>query len=121
MPTQLAQERSQLIAERDQQFARLKVQAAEIIRAQDALSVLETAWRKRLTADCGDLNMAVLKYEGEVIRLALDHASGSLVKAAQSLNVSYQALAYIIDTRQRGLLRFRSKKRPRASRKAATV
>lgn len=111
-----AQERLRLIADRDNQLARLRDQAVEINRAQDALSVLETAWCKRLTGECGDLTAAVLKYEGEVIRLALDHAGRSVTKAADSLGVSYQALAYIIDTRQKELLPFRSVKRSRTAR-----
>ncbi len=56
----------------------------------------------------GDLQEKMLKYEGTLIKEALAHTNGSLTHAASLLNISYQALAYILETRQKDLLKERS-------------
>ena len=66
-----------------------------------------------------DLQREVLKYEGTVIQRALAKANGSLTRAAAMLSMSYQALAYIIESRQPDLLKERTPIRRRARRESA--
>jgi tetratricopeptide (TPR) repeat protein len=63
-----------------------------------------------------DLQSEVLKFEGRVIQRALAKANGSLTRAAASLSMSYQALAYILESRQKDLLKERSPIRRRSRR-----
>jgi hypothetical protein len=63
-----------------------------------------------------DLQGEVLKFEGRVIQRALAKANGSLTRAAASLSMSYQALAYILESRQKNLLKERSPIRRRSRR-----
>jgi transcriptional regulator with PAS, ATPase and Fis domain len=55
-----------------------------------------------------DLQSEVLKYERSLIRRALAQANGSVTRAASLLTMSYQALAYVIQTRHKDLLKDRS-------------
>lgn len=66
-----------------------------------------------------DLQSEVLKFEGRVIQRALAKANGSLTRAAASLSMSYQALAYILESRQKDLLKERTPIRRRARRESA--
>ncbi|HEV7684267.1 MAG TPA: tetratricopeptide repeat protein [Pyrinomonadaceae bacterium] len=66
-----------------------------------------------------DLQGEVLKFEGRVIQRALAKANGSLTRAAASLSMSYQALAYILESRQKDLLKDRTPIRRRSRREAA--
>lgn len=61
-----------------------------------------------------DLPAEVLKYEGTLIQRALAKANGSLTRAAAMLSMSYQALAYILESRQKDLLKERSPIRRRS-------
>ncbi len=81
---------------------------AEDATAADALEVL-------LNQPC-DLQLEVLKFEGSVIRHALAKANGSLTRAAALLSMSYQALAYILESRHKDLLKERSPIRRRSRR-----
>lgn len=65
-----------------------------------------------------DLQSEVLRYEGSLIRQALAQANGSVTRAANLLEMSYQGLAYVIGSRHKELLTERSPIR-RRSRKAA--
>jgi DNA-binding NtrC family response regulator len=65
------------------------------------------------------LQTEVLKFEGQVIRQALAKANGSLTRTAALLSMSYQALAYILESRHKELLKERTPIR-RRSRKEAT-
>jgi tetratricopeptide (TPR) repeat protein len=67
-----------------------------------------------------DLQSEVLKFEGRVIQRALGKANGSLTRAAASLSMSYQALAYILESRQKDLLKERTPIRRRARRDLAS-
>jgi len=67
-----------------------------------------------------DLPTEVLKFEGSVIREALAKANGSLTRAAALLSMSYQALAYILESRHKDLLKERSPIRRRSRKPAAT-
>jgi tetratricopeptide (TPR) repeat protein len=66
-----------------------------------------------------DLQSEVLKFEGRVIQRALAKANGSLTRAAASLSMSYQALAYILESRQKNLLKERTPIRRRSRRESA--
>jgi tetratricopeptide (TPR) repeat protein len=64
-----------------------------------------------------DLQQEMLKHEGMMIKEALAKADGSLTRAASLLTVSYQTLAYILEGRQKDLLKDRTPIRRRASKK----
>ena len=66
-----------------------------------------------------DLQQEVWKFEGGLIREALAKASGSLTRAAALLSMSYQALAYILESRHKDLLKERSPIRRRSRREPA--
>jgi tetratricopeptide (TPR) repeat protein len=66
-----------------------------------------------------DLQREVLKFEASVIQRALAKANGSLTRAAALLSMSYQALAYILESRQQDLLTERTPIRRRTRRESA--
>ncbi len=66
-----------------------------------------------------DLPSEVLKFESTLIRQALAKANGSLTRAASLLSLSYQALAYILESRHKDLLKERSPIRRRSRRERA--
>jgi tetratricopeptide (TPR) repeat protein len=68
-----------------------------------------------------DLQNELLKFEGSVIKRALAKANGSLTRAAALLSMSYQALAYILESRQKDLLNERTPIRRRSRRETATA
>ncbi|MDQ2976212.1 MAG: tetratricopeptide repeat protein [Acidobacteriota bacterium] len=66
-----------------------------------------------------DLHTEVLKFEGSLIQKALAQANGSVTRAASLLEMSYQGLAYVIESRHKDLLKQRSpvrRRTPRAQR-----
>jgi tetratricopeptide (TPR) repeat protein len=85
--------------------------AAEEANAEGSNEVL-------LNKPC-DLQQEVWKFEGSLIREALAKASGSLTRAAALLSMSYQALAYILESRHKDLLKERSPIRRRSRREPA--
>jgi tetratricopeptide (TPR) repeat protein len=68
-----------------------------------------------------DLQREVLKFEGGLVRQALAQANGSLTRAASLLGMSYQALAYVIESRHKELLKERSPIRRRSRRERETA
>lgn len=88
------------------------VKGEDVSADEDAIEIL-------LNKPCV-LQTEVLKFEGRVIRQALSKANGSLTRAAAMLSMSYQALAYILESRHKELLKERSPIR-RRSRKEATT
>ncbi len=66
-----------------------------------------------------DLPSEVLKFESTLIRQALAKANGSLTRAASLLSLSYQALAYILESRHKDLLKERTPIRRRSRRARA--
>ena len=62
-----------------------------------------------------DLEAEVLKFERGLIREPLAKVNGKVTHAAKLLNVGYQRLAYIIETRHPDLLKERTpvRRRPR--------
>jgi tetratricopeptide (TPR) repeat protein len=63
-----------------------------------------------------DLQAEVLRYEGALISQALAKVSGSVTRAATLLGMSYQGLAYVIESRHKDLLKERSPIRRRTRR-----
>jgi tetratricopeptide (TPR) repeat protein len=61
-----------------------------------------------------DLHKEVLEYEALLIRQALVKTNGRLTRAASLLTLSYQGLAYIIESRHRNLLKDRTPVRRRS-------
>jgi tetratricopeptide (TPR) repeat protein len=61
-----------------------------------------------------DFNHELLKSEHALIKRALAQVNGSVTRAASNLTMSYQKLAYIIETRHRDLLQERTPVRRRA-------
>ena len=60
------------------------------------------------------LNEEISSFEHESIKLALENAKGSVTRAARSLNLSHQALAYIVETRHKDLLKYMKPPRRRS-------
>lgn len=90
-------------------FVKLRTESiAEVAVAADPIEAL-------FNKPC-ELQGEVLKFEGRVIQRALAKANGSLTRAAASLSMSYQALAYILESRQKHLLKDRTPIRRRARR-----
>jgi tetratricopeptide (TPR) repeat protein len=88
-------------------FARLRNEA----RTEEV--AIEAPFEAILNKPC-DLQAEVLKFEGILIQRALAKANGSLTRAAGLLSMSYQALAYILESRQPDLLKERSPIRRRS-------
>jgi tetratricopeptide (TPR) repeat protein len=65
------------------------------------------------------LNEEKLALEHEAIKLALEQANGSVVHAARTLRISFQALTYMLETRHKDLLDKRTPGRRRKSRKSS--
>lgn len=59
------------------------------------------------------LEEQVLRYEGELIKRALETADGSVTRAARLLGVTHQGLAFILKGRQKNLLASRKPAKPR--------
>jgi tetratricopeptide (TPR) repeat protein len=105
----LAKSQSQDISHRLNAVARKVVlSVGGDVKAEEATQVL-------LNKPC-DLQREVLKYEGSLIKQALSKVNGSVTRAAELLNLSYQGLAYIIGTRHKDLLKERSPIRRRSRR-----
>ena len=64
----------------------------------------------------GEMNLPelVLRYEGELIKRALQVSGGRLAPAARLLRITRQGLSFILDSRQKELLAFRQPKRSRS-------
>ncbi len=103
----LAKSQSQDISQRLNAVARkVLMSVGGEVKADKATQVL-------LNKPC-DLQREVLKYEGSLIKQALSKVNGSVTRAAELLNLSYQGLAYIIGTRHKDLLKERSPIRRRS-------
>jgi tetratricopeptide (TPR) repeat protein len=61
------------------------------------------------------LSKEKMSLERDAIRRALEQANGSVVHAARSLGISFQALTYMLETRHKDLLKYRTpvRRRPR--------
>jgi tetratricopeptide (TPR) repeat protein len=88
-----------------------------LLRLSEAAGKLASSVRGELSAEQAteviltkpsDLSQARVDTEREMIRQALAQADGSVTHAARLLNLSYQGLAYMIDSRHKDLLPERS-------------
>ena len=61
----------------------------------------------------GSLEEQVLRYEGDLIKRALEASDGSITRAARLLGVTHQGLAFILNGRQKSLLPARKPAKPR--------
>ena len=61
----------------------------------------------------GGLTETKQSLERDAIRVALESANGSVTSAARSLGISFQALTYMLDTRHKDLLKYRTPVRRR--------
>ncbi|HEU4712228.1 MAG TPA: helix-turn-helix domain-containing protein [Pyrinomonadaceae bacterium] len=95
-----------------------------LVRLNEAAGKLAASLRGELSTDealavlltkPGDLQKKLLKYEHELIKQALAQSDGAVTHAADLLGMTYQGLAYIIETRHRDLLKARTpiRRRPR--------
>lgn len=64
-------------------------------------------------ASNGSLEDQVLRYEGDLIKRALEASEGSITRAARLLGVTHQGLAFILNGRQKSLLPSRKPAKPR--------
>lgn len=92
---------------------RLNAAARQVVLRVSGDVKPEKATEVLLNKPC-DLQREVLKYEGGLIKQALSKVNGSVTRAAELLNLSYQGLAYIIGTRHKNLLKERSPIRRRS-------
>lgn len=100
-PFDIAQARLKAVEEMDRIVAREREQLEELARLREQQNAL-------LLDGTPDLFEAVNRYEGELIRFALRANNKSVTKAAASLGVPHQTLAWIIGGRHRELLTERS-------------
>jgi tetratricopeptide (TPR) repeat protein len=86
---------------------RLNAVARKVVLGVRGEVKAEEAKKTLLNKPC-NLQKEVLKYEATLISQALSRANGSVTRAAELLNLSYQGLAYIIGTRHKDLLKERT-------------
>jgi tetratricopeptide (TPR) repeat protein len=89
------------------------------VKGEDAIPEEDAVEALLLNKPCV-LQTEVWKFEGRVIQQALAKANGSVTRAATMLSMSYQALAYILDSRHTELLNERSPIRRRSRKEAKT-
>jgi tetratricopeptide (TPR) repeat protein len=97
-------------------------QSPDLLRRMNAaaIKVLAKVQAGLITEDANDLankpldfNQELLRYEKALIARALAQVNGSLTRAAANLSMSYQKLAYILETRHKDLLTARTPVRRR--------
>jgi tetratricopeptide (TPR) repeat protein len=86
---------------------RLNSAARKVLLGLRGEVLAEEATQNLLNKPC-DLQAEVLRYEGVLISQALGKVSGSVTRAAALLGMSYQGLAYVIESRHKDLLKERS-------------
>jgi tetratricopeptide (TPR) repeat protein len=91
---------------------RMSAAAIKVLAKVQAGLMLEDA--EGLSNKPLDFNQELLNYENALIKRALAQVNGSLTRAAANLSMSYQKLAYILETRHRDLLKERSPVRRRS-------
>ncbi len=97
----------------EQDNARQEPPTVTAINASDGPnSAAEPAGEPATWSGCS-LEAEVLRYEGELIKRALETAGGSVTRAARLLGVTHQGLAFILNGRQRSLLTVRTPARSR--------
>lgn len=86
---------------------RLSGAAAKVFAGIQTSLSAEEAMTIVLTKSKG-LENRMLKYENALIKQALVQANGSVTHAASLLGMSYQALCYVLDSRHKDLIKFRT-------------
>jgi tetratricopeptide (TPR) repeat protein len=94
---------------------RLNFAARKVLLSLNGAAESEETPNNLMNKPC-DLQGEVLRYEGAIIRQALGKVNGSVTRAAALLGMSYQGLAYIIQSRHKDLLKERSPIRRRSRR-----
>jgi len=93
-----------------------------LMRLNDAARKLASSLCEKLTRDDaldvllkkpGGLESKILEYENALIKRALIQSNGAVTHAASLLGMTYQGLAYVIETRHRDLLSARTPVRRR--------
>jgi tetratricopeptide (TPR) repeat protein len=128
----IIEELSSCLAHAELQKHYLKAESALSHSQQSAIQFRLGESARRLLAGSADASAAervvvdgetastleeqVLRYEGELIRRALQASDGSVTRAARLLGVTHQGLAFILNGRQKSLLTARkpAKKRRRS-------
>lgn len=105
------------------QHPRIRVRLGECARRVLALETTSTVTEaaqdhseKALLGNLSEqisLEAEVLRFEGNLIRKALETCGGSVTRAARLLGVTHQGLAFIINGRHRDLLAMRTPVKPR--------
>jgi tetratricopeptide (TPR) repeat protein len=99
------------------QHAAIQLRLAECARSVLALEEHSTSRSQEAPVDATAANISleeqVLRYEGELIKRALDTAEGSVTRAARLLGITHQGLAFILNGRQKNLLPSRKPAKPR--------
>ena len=125
---------SELVNSHDPEIQNRLGKCAKLILATESLSALEGGRQvdaqsagnlsshsqpSHEVASAPDLSISasleeqVLRYEGELIRRALQASDGSITRAARLLGVTHQGLAFILNGRQKNLLSARKPAKPR--------
>jgi tetratricopeptide (TPR) repeat protein len=94
--------------------SRLGECARSVLAAEVGISTLASDGSTfDMTTNNGSLEEKVLRYEGELIKRALQVSDGSVTRAARLLGVTHQGLAFILNGRQKNLLTARKPAKPR--------
>src|SRR6476620_7104999 len=91
--------------------SRLGAAARSLLSAENTTTALEES--SPAATNNLSLEEQVLRYEGELIKRALDISDGSVTRAARLLGVTHQGLAFILNGRQKNLLPSRKPAKPR--------
>lgn len=82
--------------------------ARRVLSVADASSTVETTTYAPPLQPGFSLDSEVLRYEGNLIRRALEESGGSVTRAARLLGVTHQGLAFILNGRHSDLLSIRT-------------
>ena len=93
--------------------SRLGASARSVLSADKRTQVAAEALLPETASSNLSLEEQVLRYEGELIKRALDTSDGSVTRAARLLGVTHQGLAFILNGRQKNLLPSRRPAKPR--------
>jgi DNA-binding NtrC family response regulator len=93
--------------------ARLGAAARAVLSAETQASGAPAELSSAAAVNSLSLEEQVLRYEGELIKRALDTSDGSVTRAARLLGVTHQGLAFILNGRQKNLLPSRKPAKPR--------
>jgi tetratricopeptide (TPR) repeat protein len=86
-----------------------RVLAAEFARTKQELAADHPKGELSVSVEAGlSLEAEVLRYEGNLIRRALESCGGSVTRAARLLGVTHQGLAFILNGRHSDLLSIRT-------------